>query len=142
MRFAAIVCLLAAGCAPAPETPDPGMAPKPLSATGWTDLDAAKASGKPVFLFFTSGGDETCESFDADVLADSEVAMMLKCFACVRQDAYGKNGKRDPEFQRLGFASVPAMAFYVKGAVVDLKDYAPHKLDFMKMLDDVLERAK
>lgn len=141
MRFAFAACLLASGCAPAATPAEPEMAPKPPSATGWTDLETAKASGKPVFLLFTSGGDETCESFDSEVLGDAEVAIMLKHFACVRRDAYGK-GQRDAEFTRLGLASVPAMAFYVKGAVVDLKDYAPRKLDFMKLLDDVLERAK
>ena len=136
----AALLIVIAGCAGEPAPGEPGEMTKPVTAdVGWTDLASAKASGKPVFIFFCASGDEQCGAFESDVLADDEVTKALKEFACVRREAFGAGGMRDAEFERLGFAGVPAIAILVKGKQVEAREYAVDRLEFLKALERAME---
>lgn len=140
MKKAAWLVVIA-GCAAEGAPEGAGEMSKPVAAdVGWMELAAANGSGKPVFIFFCASGDEQCAAFETEVLADDEVAKALKEFACVRREAFGSGGMRDGEFERLGFAGVPAVAILVNGKLVEGKEYAMDRLDFLKALDRALAK--
>jgi hypothetical protein len=131
-----LVLLLLCGCS--------GAAPEPAaSGVRWVTAGQAKASGKPVFVFFTAAGDDLCAAFESEVLSHDEVLHFLEPFACVRRDAFPAGGGRDAEFERLGFGGIPAIAFLsAAGEALDTREYGPERHEFLRIVDAVLEKTR